>query len=174
MKSAYKYIQETFQKEYKGKDPELKKLYKDKLISWRKEKVQTRAKRPTNPARARTLGYKAKQGYTIVRVKVRKGARTKTRPNKKRRPKRMGTNKITAAKSLQRMGEERVARKHRNMEVLNSYWVGEDGQHKWFEIILVNTLNKSVMKDLTWKKRQKGRSFRGLTSAGRKGRGLKK
>ena len=169
-KSAYKYIQETFIKEYKGSDPELKKYYKQKLISWRKEETQVRVVKPTNPARARTLGYKAKQGYTVVRVKVRKGARRKTRPNKKRRPKRMGTLKITTGKSLQAIGEQRVARKHRNLEVLNSYWVGEDGTHKWFEVILYDPKRKSIQKDLNLKKPKKGKAFRGLTSAGGKSR----
>ena len=163
-------MKNTFEKEYSGKDSELRKYHKDRLVQWRKQGAQVRARKPTNLARARTLGYKAKQGYVIVRVRVRRGARRKTRPNKKRRPKRMGTLKITSAKSLQRIGEERVARKYKNLEVLNSYWVGEDGQHKWFEIILCDPKRKSIIKDLNIRKPQKGRAFRGITSAGKKAR----
>jgi ribosomal protein L15E len=48
----------------------------------------------------------------------------------------MGKNRITPAKSLQRIAEERASVKYPNMEVLNSYWVGHDGRQKWFEVIL--------------------------------------
>lgn len=63
------------------------------------------------------------------------------------------------------------------MEVLNSYWVGEDGKHKWFEIILVDPSHPVIASDpnLNWitKKTHTGRAERGLTSVGKKGRGLK-
>jgi large subunit ribosomal protein L15e len=88
----------------------------------------------------------------------------------------MGKNKIVAGKSLQRIGEERAARKYPNMEVLNSYWVGEDGKLKWFEVILVDPSHPSIKndKDLNWicNSSSQGRVFRGKTSAGRKGRGI--
>ena len=37
-----------------------------------------RASRPTRPDKARRLGYKAKQGYVIYRVRVRRGGRKRT------------------------------------------------------------------------------------------------
>ena len=79
----------------------------------------------------------------VVRVKVRRGGRRKTRFKHGRRPKRMGVNKITMAKSIQRIGEERVAKKYPNMEVLNSYWVWADGKYKYFEVILVDPQSPS-------------------------------
>ena len=44
----------------------------------------------------------------------------------KRKPSNAGIKKITMAKSIQRIAEERVSRRYPNLEVLNSYWVGED------------------------------------------------
>jgi len=89
----------------------------------------------------------------------------------------MGMHKIAPGKSLQRIAEERASRRHPNMEVLNSYWVGEDGKHKWFEIILVDPSHPVIASDpnLNWitKKTHTGRAERGLTSVGKKGRGLK-
>ena len=37
--------------------------------------VVHRASRPSRPDKARRLGYKAKQGYVIYRVRVRRGGR---------------------------------------------------------------------------------------------------
>jgi large subunit ribosomal protein L15e len=90
----------------------------------------------------------------------------------------MGMRKITRGKSLQRIAEERSARKFPNLQVLNSYWVGEDGRLKWYEIILVDTAHPVIKSDprLNWlcRPNQKGRVFRGKTSAGTKGRGQRK
>jgi large subunit ribosomal protein L15e len=128
--------------------------------------------------RARKLGYKAKQGIIVARVKVRRGGRRKSRYERNRKTSKMGVNKITMGKSIQRIAEERAGRRFRNMEVLNSYWVGEDGKHKWYEVILVDPCSPSIQsdKDLNWITNDvhRGRAVRGKTSAGRKGRGLDK
>jgi large subunit ribosomal protein L15e len=88
----------------------------------------------------------------------------------------MGITKFKPAKSLRLIGEERVARKFPNLEVLNSYWVWEDGRSKWFEVILVNPSHPVVKsdKDINWicEGVHRGRVFRGLTSAGKAIRGL--
>ena len=81
---------------------------------------------------ARRMGYKAKQGVVMVRTRVRRGGLRKSKINMKRKPSKMGMLKITMAKSIKRIAEERVARKFPNLEVLNSYWVGEDGKNKYF------------------------------------------
>ena len=39
-----------------------------------------RASRPSRPDKARRLGYKAKQGYVIYRVRVRRGGRKRPVP----------------------------------------------------------------------------------------------
>jgi len=63
-----------------------------------------------------------------------------------------------------------------NLEVLNSYWVGEDGRYKWFEVILVDRSHPAILSDpqLSQIAKQRGRVYRGLTSAGRRARGLRR
>jgi large subunit ribosomal protein L15e len=88
----------------------------------------------------------------------------------------MGMRHKTPAKSLKRIAEERASRKFPNMEALNSYWVGEDGKHRWYEVILVDGHHPVICADphLSWigNSVHRGRAERGKTSAGRKGRGM--
>jgi len=88
----------------------------------------------------------------------------------------MGVNKFVPAKSMQLIAEERSTKKFPNLEVLNSYWVGEDGQHKWFEVILVDKSCPTIKNDpkINWicDDVHKGRANRGLTSVGKRMRGL--
>ena len=157
-------------------ESELHQLFKDKMREWRGSPAVARVERPTNLERARSLGYKAKQGVVVVRVRVRKGGRRKERPSRGRRPKRMGVRKIVPKKSIQLISEERAARKYPNLEVLNSYQLGADGTHKYFEVILLDPNHPAVRNDpqLSWvaDKSQRGRVHRGLTHAGRRSRGM--
>jgi len=59
--------------------------------------------------------------------------------------------------------------------VLNSYWVAQDGKHKYFEVILVDPHHPAVVHDteLQWILKQNQRAMRGKTSAAKKSRGLK-
>jgi large subunit ribosomal protein L15e len=171
---AYKYIAEAWKK---PEESFVEELMRQRLIEWRKQPTVVRVEKPTRLDRARKLGYKAKQGFIVVRVRVRRGGLRKQRPRSGRRPKRMGVAKYKPAKSLRLIAEERAARKFPNLEVLNSYWVGEDGRFKWFEVIMVDP-NHPVIKadeDVNWicQKQHKGRVFRGLTSAGKRVRGLR-
>uniref|UniRef100_A0A7J3ZLE2 Large ribosomal subunit protein eL15 n=1 Tax=Fervidicoccus fontis TaxID=683846 RepID=A0A7J3ZLE2_9CREN len=174
-KSMYRYIAMAWKRPYVGEHGE---LMRQRLIKWRREPSIVRVEEPTRLDRARSLGYKAKQGIIVVRVRVRKGGLRRERPNAGRRPKRMGVYGYAPAKSIRLIAEERAARKYPNMEVLNSYYVGEDGQHKWYEVILVDPHHPAVKNDpeLKWicNKSNRGRVFRGLTSAGKKMRGLRK
>ncbi|HLN45569.1 MAG: 50S ribosomal protein L15e [Chloroflexota bacterium] len=171
---AYKYIAEEWAKPEKSF---VEELMRQRLIEWRKQQTVTRIERPTRLDKARKLGYKAKQGFVIARTKVRRGGLRKIRPKAGRRPKRMGVNKFKPAKSLRLIAEERTARKFPNLEVLNSYWVGEDGRSKWFEVILVDRSSPSIKndKDINWitEKQHKRRVYRSLTSAGKKIRSLR-
>jgi large subunit ribosomal protein L15e len=172
---AYKYIAEAWAKPEKSFVDE---LMRQRLIEWRRQPAITRVEKPTRLDRARKLGYKAKQGFVIVRVRVRRGGLRKQRPKAGRRPKRMGVKKFKPAKSMRLIAEERAAKKFPNLEVLNSYWVGEDGRSKWFEIIMVDPHHPAITtdKDISWisQKQNKRRVFRGLTSAGKKVRGLRR
>ena len=158
--------------------PELVELWRERLARWRRQPSVVRVERPTRPDRARALGYKAKQGFVIARVRVRKGGRRKPRPRAGRKPAGLGVKKLTPAKSLRWIAEERAARKFPNLEVLNSYYVAEDGMFKWFEVILVDPHHPAIKSDpdINWilNPANRGRVFRGLTSAGKKSRGLRK
>jgi large subunit ribosomal protein L15e len=152
----YKYIQAAFEKEYRERSPE----HRARITAWRKLGTVSRIERPTNLVRARALGFKAKEGYYMARVAVGRGQRKRPHPWGGRKPAKNAAYRAPG-KSLQRMGEEKVARVFRNLEVLNSYWVGQDGVKKYFEVILVD---RSLVNGV------KGRAFRGLTSAGKLGR----
>jgi len=172
---AYKYIAKAWSK---PENSYVDELMKQRLIEWRKQHTVTRIERPTRLDRARKLGYKAKQGFVIARTSVRRGGLRKQRPRSGRRPKRMGVKKFKPAKSLRLIAEERTAKKFPNLEVLNSYWVGEDGRHKWFEVIMVDKSHPAIKtdKDVSWitEKQHKRRVFRSLTSAGKKVRSLRR
>jgi large subunit ribosomal protein L15e len=172
---AYKYIAEAWAAPEKSSVDE---LMRRRLIEWRRQPTIFRIEKPTRLDRARKLGYKAKQGFVIVRARVRRGGLRKQRPKAGRRPKRMGVKKFKPAKSLRLIGEERVARNFPNLEVLNSYWVGEDGRSKWFEIIMVDPHHPVIKsdKDINWicQKQHRRRVFRSLTSAGKKVRSLRR
>ena len=171
---AYKYIAEAWKKPEKSF---LKEIMRERLIEWRKQSVIGRIEKPTRLDKARKLGYKAKQGFVMVRVRVRRGGLRKVRPKAGRRPKRMGVKKFKPAKSLRLIAEERAARKFPNLETLNSYWVGEDGRSKWFEVIMVDPNHPAIKSDenINWicEKQHKRRVFRSLTSAGKKVRALR-
>jgi large subunit ribosomal protein L15e len=173
VKNMYDFIGEMWKRPREGF---LGELQWQRMIEWRKGPALVRVERPTRLDRARALGYKAKQGIIIVRARVRRGGLNKPAIRAGRRPKRRGILKITMKKSTKRIAEERVARKYPNMEVLNSYYVGEDGLYKYYEVILVDRNHPAILNDknLSWIGNQKGRVFRGKTSAGQKGRGLRK
>ena len=170
---AYKYLTNAWNK---PENSFVNDLMKQRLVEWRRQPVVIRVERPIRLDRARKLGYKAKRGFVTVRVRVGRGGRKPQRPKSGRRQKRMGIAKLKSAKSLQLIGEERAARKFPNLEVLNSYWVWQDGRHKWFEVIMVDPNNPAIQSDKTinWIRNgvHKGRAFRGLTSAGKEVRGL--
>ena len=174
VKLMYKYIRDAWKNPDKSY---VKELMRTRTPVWRRESVIKRVDRPTRIDKARSLGYKAKKGYIVVRTRVRRGGMRKSRFTAGRKPKRQGIKKITPKKSIQRIAEERVARKFPNLEVLNSYWLWEDGKFKFFEIILVDPNNPSIKNDskINWicEKQHTNRVFRGLTSEGKKSRGLR-
>ena len=171
---AYKYIAEAWKKPEKSF---VKELMRQRAIEWRKQPAIVRIESPTRLDRARNLGYKAKQGFVITRVRVRRGGRRKTRPKAGRRPKRMGVTKYKPAKNVRLIAEERAAKNFPNLEVLNSYWVWEDGRFKWFEVIMVDPNHPVIKSDksVNWicEDVYHGRVFRGLTSAGKEVRSLR-
>ena len=110
-------------------------------IRWRREPSVHRVYAPTRPERARSLGYRAKQGYVVVRVRIRKGGARKIRPRAGRRQRALGVTKFTRSVSLKRIAEEKAGKKYPNLRVLNSYYVWEDGTNHWFEAIMQDPNN---------------------------------
>jgi len=172
VKSMYNHLGD----QWKKPDMSFKSPQQQRLIQWRHEENFLRVDKPLRIDRARSLGYKAKQGYIVVRTHVRRGGLRKPTIRSGRKPSAKGIAKITMAKSTQRIAEERTARKYPNMEVLNSYWVGEDGKQHYYEVILVDPVHPSILKDpkINWISNAPNaqRVLRGKTSAGQKGRGL--
>ncbi|MFL2975147.1 MAG: 50S ribosomal protein L15e [Candidatus Thalassarchaeaceae archaeon] len=149
----------------------------DRMAGWRKEPVFMRIDKPTRIDAARRVGYKAKQGVVVVRTRVRRGGLRKGKIHMKRKPSKAGIKKITMGKSIQRIAEERSARRYPNLEVLNSYWVGEDGKNKFYEVIMIDPEHPAIKSDknMGWVSSgssHRGRAFRGKTGAGKRGRGL--
>lgn len=163
-----------------------KQLNRERLITWRKQQSIMTLERPTKLARARSLGYKPKQGIVLVRVRINRGGRRVIPPSNGRRSKRSGISRITPNQSRRVIAENRAARRFRNLQVLNSYLAVQDGKHLYFEVILVdphhpvirsdknlNFLSPDPTKPESNRARHKGRSLRGLSSAGKKSRGLR-
>jgi large subunit ribosomal protein L15e len=164
-----KYLREAWKK------PDVK-ILRERMIEWRKGNAIVRVERPLRLDRARALGYKAKKGVTIVRVRLRRGGHKRTRPNKARRTKRLHIRKNLRL-NYKEIAEQRVARKFKNMEVLNSYWIGKDGMHYFYEVILVDRAAPEIKRDkqlgFVAKPASRGRAFRAQTSTAKKARGLR-
>jgi large subunit ribosomal protein L15e len=129
----YKQVSQTWNNREKN---EFQQYIRQLTIKWRREPTVHRVDFPTRLDRARALGYKAKQGYVVVRVRIRKGGARKPRPRAGRRPRALGVNRFTRSISLKHIAELRASKRFPNMRVLNSYYVWEDGAHHWFETIL--------------------------------------
>ena len=166
--ALYKYLRET----WKNLDSN---LIRERLVKWREEPTILRIERPTRLDRARSLGYKAKLGYVLVRARLRRSRRLRMKFKGGRRPKTMRRKKIVNL-NYQSIAEARVNDKYPNCEVLNSYFVAEDGMHIWHEVILVDKNHPAIKADprISWisEKQHTGRVYRGLTSSGKRSRGL--
>ncbi|MFH1063913.1 MAG: 50S ribosomal protein L15e [Candidatus Woesearchaeota archaeon] len=166
-----KYVKQLWKKP-KQSMPE---LWRERLISWRQGPSSVRVEKPTRIDRARSLGYKAKQGFVLIRQRVPRGGRMRAKITGGRRSKAMRRDKVVGI-NYQQVSEQRAQKKHINCEVLNSYWLAEDGIYVWYEVILVDKDHPQIINDkqLGWisKPQHRGRVYRGLTSSARKARGL--
>ncbi|MBS3131068.1 50S ribosomal protein L15e [Candidatus Woesearchaeota archaeon] len=167
----YKYVREL----WKQPKANLGDLWTERLIQWRREPATIRIEKPTRIDRARSLGYKAKEGFIVVRQRVSRGGRMREKFAHGRRSKHFRRRK-NVSMSYQIVAERRAARHYVNCEVLNSYYVADDGKYNWFEIILVDKSNPRILADpnIAWiaEKQHTRRSFRGLTAAGKRSRGM--
>lgn len=133
----------------KKNDPEIR----NRAILWRKQNAVTRVDKPSRIQRARRLGYKAKQGIIVVRMRVGTGGMRKQRPKAGRRQKHLGVVHIKADVSMKEVAERRVLQRYPNMKLLGSYFLYKDGMHYWFEVILADPAHPRVSKDKELRKR---------------------
>jgi ribosomal protein L15E len=99
-------------------------------------------------AQARRMGFKAKQGYVIYRVRVRRGGRKRPVPKGQiyGKPVNQGITQLKAKRNLRNVAEERVGRKVGNLRVLNSYWVNQDSTYKYFEVVMIDPMHNAIRK----------------------------
>jgi large subunit ribosomal protein L15e len=158
------------------KNPDNEVLRK-RMIEWRASDSVVKVDKPLRLDRARALGYKAKKGITVFRVRVIRGGRRRKRMGVKGRKSRKQTIRKTLKMNYQWVAEIRIARKYPSLEVLNSYPIGKDGKHAFFEVIMVDPSKPEIKSDRTLKWIANGknskRAERGLTSAAKKSRGLR-
>jgi len=163
----YHYIQKAW------KQPNYSDLRK-RMVEWRRGNAVVKVDKPLRLDRARNLGYKAKPGFTVVRVKLMRGGRERTRPRSGRKGKNLTIRK-NLMMNYREVAEQRANSKYPNLEVLNSYWIGKDGVYTFYEVIMIDPTHPQIINDanLNWIVRNKGRVYRGKTSAGIKARGLR-
>lgn len=168
-KGFYHFIKQAWKK------PD-KKVLRERMIEWRNSPNFSRVEKPLRLDKARALGYKAKNGFVVVRAKLVRGGHKRPRPVRKRRSKRMHTRK-NLTMNYKWIAEQRVARRYPNLEVLNSYLIGKDGIHYFFEVICVDPEVPEIKSDknFAWitSGKNRGRVMRGLTSSAKKARGLR-
>jgi large subunit ribosomal protein L15e len=167
----YKYLQQTWQ------SPAMKDILKQRLIEWRQQPTIQRIDYSSRLDRAHALGYKAKQGFILARVRIGKGTSKREDTSGGRKPHSTGQYARPPDVNLQHIAEMRVGKAFPNLEVLNSYYVAEDGRDQWFEVILLDPNHPAIRSDRTvsWitNPANRGRVFRGLTSAAKSHRGLR-
>ena len=166
----YHYLREAWKK------PTREMLY-ERMIEWRAGNSIERVEKPLRLDRARALGYKAKRGFVILRVRLKRGGRKRERAGIKGRKSGKQTIRKTLKMNHQWVAEIRAARRYDNLEVLNSYFIGKDGKYIYFEVIMVDPSKPEIKSDRTLKwisnNQHKKRAERGLTSAAKKSRGLR-
>lgn len=168
----YKYIGEL----WRQPKANMGELWRQRLVQWRREEAVIRIDKPTRLDRARAVGYKAKKGFVMARVRVERGGRRRPKMIAGRRTKTQRRRKILG-KNYQWVAEERTQRTFKNLEVLNSYQLAKDGRYYWFEVVLVDPQSPEIKADerMNWitQPQHRNRVLRGLTSAARKSRGLR-
>ena len=178
---ANKYIRKAFQNEWKGtKDSnyDYASMMRQRGLEYRNDELAiVKVDKPTNLPSARSVGYKAKQGIFVVRVRVRKGTGTHHRPKNKRRPKRQGQAKLSRMISTQAMAEQKASKRFENAEALGSYKVAEDGKWHYFEVVMADRTASTIANDKNLAylvHGHRGRAERGKTFVGRANKEMNK
>jgi len=140
-------LYEKLEELWREKPEELRSLMKQRLIRWRRQPAVVRIRKPLRLDRARKLGYKAKQGFVTLRVRVRRGGFQKPRPRAGRRPKALGVTKHKVNISMKEEAIQRAKKRYPNLYPLGAYWIAEDGLYKWYEVVMVDPHHSSILND---------------------------
>lgn len=153
-----------------------RELLQTRLIAWRAGNSIVKVDKPLRLDRARALGYKAKKGFVVFRVRVKRGGRKRTRHKHGRKSRKQYIRKILKM-NYQWVAEIRAERNYPNLEVLNSYMIAKDGKYYFYEVIMIDPSKPEIKSDpvINWisKSENHKRAQRGLTSSARKSRGLR-
>ena len=123
-----------------------------RAVLLRKGPTMERIEKPSRLDRARMLGYKAKEGVVVVRIRVSRSGMRRKRPTSGRRPKHMGVLRMKSDEPVQGVAERRVREKYRNLKLLGSYIFWQDGKHSWYECVLIDPLNPSISADYNYRR----------------------
>lgn len=104
---AYRYMQELYRKK---QSDVLRYLLRIRVWQYRQLTKLVRVPRPSRPDKARRLGFRAKQGYVIYRIRVRRGGRKRPVPKgcTYGKPKSNGINELKPTRRLQSVAEVRL------------------------------------------------------------------
>ena len=173
---AFKYVNQL----WRHKQSEaLHYILRVRCWEYRQLPAVVRLTHPTRPEKAHRVGYKARQGVVVYRIRVRRGGRKRGYKHgiAGGKPRNMGINGLKYSKSLRAFAEEKAGRALPALRVLNSYWVAQDGCFKWYDVIMVDASHKAVRADpqLNWicDATMKHRELRGLTYASKCARGMR-
>lgn len=130
------------------KKPEwLRELVRKKLIKWRRKPAVVRVEKPLRIDRARSIGYRDKQGFVVLRVRVRRGGFARPRPRSGRRPKALGVVKHKVNVSMKEEAINRARKKYPNLYPLGAYWLASDAMYKWYEVIMIDPSHPAIESD---------------------------
>ncbi|KAM0851736.1 hypothetical protein ACQ4PT_052239 [Festuca glaucescens] len=170
---AYKFVSELWRRK---QSDVMRFVQRVRCWEYRQQPAIVRITRPTRPRQGETPRL---QGQAVYRIRVRRGGRKRPVPKGivYGKPKHQGITQLKFQRNKRSVAEERAGRRLGGLRVLNSYWVNEDSTYKYFEVILVDVAHNAVRNDprINWlcNPVHKHRELRGLTSAGKKCRGLR-
>ncbi|EAX88789.1 60S ribosomal protein L15-1, putative [Trichomonas vaginalis G3] len=172
---AFTYLRELYTKK---QSEVMRFILRLRCWEYRQLPELVRLTHPSRPDKARRMGYKAKQGMVVYRIRVRKGSRRRVASKNRQygKPRTHHIYKLTPSLNLQAIAEQKAGKQLPSLRLLNSYWVNQDGAFKYFECIFVDPVHPAIQHDakLNWicDSVHTRREARGLTAAGRKHRGL--
>src|SRR3989338_5949805 len=136
---AYHYIRQSWKKP-------TREMLQERLIAWREGNSVVRVDKPLRLDRARSLGYKAKTGIIVLRVRIKRGGRKRTRHKHGRKSRKQHIRKILKM-NYRWVAELRAANSYNNLEVLNSYLLAKDGKYYFYEIIMIDPTKPEILND---------------------------